>query len=71
MSILTPAFKRDKYINDFMLRVFICGKKVDAQYKKDFQWNFPSTKIDYMDNSPEEVRFSLRHEEHEILKGTI
>ena len=54
-----------------MLRVFICGKKVDAQYKKDFQWNFPSTKIDYMDNSPEEVRFSLRHEEHEILKGTI
>ena len=34
VSVLTPTFKKDKYINDFNLRAFICGQKIDAIYKK-------------------------------------
>ena len=64
VNILTPNFKKDKYANDFSLQVFICGKKIDASYKKDFSWTFPSTKVEYMENSPKEVLFSFRHEEH-------
>ena len=51
VTIVTPGFKKDKYVNDLLLRVFICGKKIDGNYKKDFSWSFPSSKVEYMDNS--------------------
>lgn len=45
VTISNVTFKKDKYVNDLALIVEICGQRVTANYKKNFEWSFPSTKI--------------------------
>lgn len=45
VTISAPAFKKEKYVNDLTLTLHICGQKVEAIYKKYYEWNFPAIKV--------------------------